>query len=720
MTARKGVKVAMAADFLTSFSQIPKGLQTKVLNFINKFRSDPTTAGLHYEKIEGAKDPNMRSVRVDHAYRAIVFKPETGNVYMLLWVDKHDEAYHWAKNRVYRIHPETGSIQVIEVEASSFEPEPVVESAPEVQQGLFSQIKDHHLLKLGVPEIQIPLVRSLKTEAELDDAGEELPQEAYEALFFLAAGDSLENVLRSMETADPSKVVDTQDYEAALDKPDSKRRFFVVEDELELASILNAPLEKWRVFLHPAQRKLVERDWNGPVRVLGGAGTGKTVVAMHRARWLAQYVFNKENDRVLFTTFTRNLAADIRQNLTNICTPQVMRRIEVINLDKWVSDFLRKNGYDFKIDYGRLIEPLWKRALDMAPSDLDFEPSFYREEWERVIQSKAVTSLEGYFKAARVGRGTRLSRKARKAIWSVFEEYRLQLDEHRLREREDALRDARLLLKNKNEVLPYHAVVVDEAQDMGDEAFRLIRQMIPGENRKNDLFVVGDAHQRIYRHKVVLGRCGINIIGRGRKLRINYRTTDENRKWAVGLLRGLEVDDLDGGVDDQKGYKSLLHGIAPRVMGFEAFEQELEYIIAYLKRIEAGGDPLRGVALVARTDSLLRQYESDLREKGIAIIFIRRSEAEDQSAPGLRMATMHRVKGLEFDRVMIAGVNDGIVPFEGYGRGSSDPVVQRDSEMQERALLYVSATRARKEVLVTSFGTPSRFLSKMSEETENA
>ena len=273
----------------------------------------------------------------------------------------------------------------------------------------------------------------------------------------------------------------------------------------------------------------MKKEWNGPVRVLGGAGTSKTVVAMHRARWLAQHVFKKENDRVLFTTFTRNLAADIRKNLTNICKPEVMRRIEVVNLDKWASDFLRKGGYDYKIDYGRLSGPLWKRALDTAPSDLSFETSFYREEWDRVIQPQAVTSLDAYFKAVRVGRGTRLSRKARKAIWPVFEEYRILLNEHGLREADDALRDARLLLKNKNKVFPYQSIVVDEAQDMGAQAFKLIRQMLPGpgDGRKNDLFIVGDAHQRIYRHKVILGRCGINIIGRGRKLRINYRTTDE-------------------------------------------------------------------------------------------------------------------------------------------------------------------------------------------------
>jgi superfamily I DNA/RNA helicase len=234
--------------------------------------------------------------------------------------------------------------------------------------------------------------------------------------------------------------------------------------------------------------------------------------------------------------------------------------------------------------------------------------------------------------------------------------------------------------------------------------------MITGDAVKNDIFIVGDAHQRIYRHKVVLSHCGINIRGRSRKLRINYRTTDETRSWAVSLLKGVVIDDLDGGLDDQKGYKSLLHGVAPEVRNFESFREEVDFIIGYLMKIKAEEDGLKEVCLVARTNKLLKQYESSLNDKDMSTFRIRRSEPEDRMAPGIRLATMHRVKGLEFDRVIIAGVNAGIVPYEGLGTDSSDPMVKIESEIHERALLYVSATRAKKEVLVTSFGKPSRFL----------
>jgi superfamily I DNA/RNA helicase len=293
-------------------------------------------------------------------------------------------------------------------------------------------------------------------------------------------------------------------------------------------------------------------------------------------------------------------------------------------------------------------------------------------------------------------------------VWAVFEEYRALLNEHGLREPADAMRDARHLLESKKEALPYRSIVVDEAQDMGFQAFRLIRQMVP--EGKDDLFIVGDAHQRIYRHKVILGRCGISIVGRSRKLKINYRTTDETRSWAVSLLKGVAIDDLDGGSDDQKGYKSLLHGVDPVIKTFASFQDEVNFITTYLDEKKRGVGDMNSICLVARTNNLLAQYKNAFEEKGITAYQIKRSEAEDRTATGVRLATMHRVKGLEFDYMIISGVNEGIVPFEGQEMKSADPTVREDSEIIERALLYVSATRSKKEVLVTSFGKSSRFI----------
>ncbi|MCS4159308.1 superfamily I DNA/RNA helicase [Salinibacter ruber] len=664
---------------------------------MTKFRQDPTLPGINYESIEGAKDPKLRSVRVDQSYRGIVMAPDEGNVYMLLWVDKHDDAYQWARNRIVQIHPETGSLQVIPME--------------EEGEDLFAEHRDRELTRLGVPNELMPLVRSIRTEEQLDDLQQYLPEEAYEALFLLAAGYTQREVDNELAYSRQQEDVDTDDYQAALERPNSQRRFAVVEDDEEMERMLEAPLEKWRVFLHPTQRRLVTMHANGPVRVLGGAGTGKTVVAMHRAVWLAENFFTEASDQLLFTTFTRNLAADIKENLRLIGSPSVLERIEVVNLDAWISRFLGQQDYEYTIDYRGEAEDLWEKALMMAPEGRD--RTFLRNEWEQVIQPNGIRSEKGYMRVSRIGRGTPLQRSARAEVWPVFDEYQSLLNEHKLRERPGALRDARRILEDEGDILPYRAILVDEAQDMGKQAFKLIRQMIPGGDQENDIFIVGDAHQRIYDRQVVLKHCGINIVGRGRKLRVNYRTTEENRQWAVGLLEGAEYDDLDGGTDDQEVYKSLMQGEEPRVETFDTFQDEAEAIGEYLQQRKNDGQPLRDTCIIARTKSLLDNYSGALRAADLSTYTIQKDRAEDRSASGVRLATMHRAKGLEFERVIIAGVTEGMVPLDKALAGAEDEATREQIRKRERSLLYVSVTRAKREVIVTTHDTPSPWLTSI-------
>lgn len=701
-------RVAISSDFLKSFSLLPQSQQKKVREFVEKFRANPASPGINYEKIHEASDSNLRSVRIDHAYRGIVLKPEAGNAYLLLWVDHHDEAYRWAQSRVFGINPETGSLQVVDVAVSS--PPPPQGIAQEAR-GLFDDFKEKELLKAGIPEVLLPLVRSLKTEAQLDNIATSIPQEAFEALFMLAAGFTLAEVLNEQERQAATKPVDTTDFAAALEAPDSLRRFRVVEDAKELAEILNAPLDRWRVFLHPSQKRIVEWNTNGPVRVLGGAGTGKTVAAMHRARWLAQNFAVGEHDRILLTTFTKNLAEDILQNLRKLCSVDLLRKIEVINLDGWVANFLKKSGYDYKLLFSGATSEQWKSALNQAPEPLN-DAGFLREEWEMVIQANGVQSFEDYLRASRIGRGRRLSRVEKKSIWPVFEEFRAQLNAHGLKELVDATRDARSLLERQGDVLPYKAVLVDEAQDMGTEAFKLLRQMIPPSraDQRNSLFITGDAHQRIYGQRVILSHCGIDVRGRSRKLRVNYRTTEETRKWAVRLLAGRSFDDLDGSDDSQKGYCSLLRGESPQVIETATFADEVKRIIGHLKSLQKSGVDLDNVCLVARTNELVEQYEGAIQLAGIPTYRIRRSVAENRRTPGLRLASMHRVKGLEFDYVIVAGVNEGVVPLTARQLSELEAFETAENETRERALLYVAVTRAKRGAVITTHGRRSPLL----------
>ncbi len=709
------LRVALSDDFLQALNELPRNTSKKVQRFIRQFRSNPTATGHNYEKIENAADPNMRSVRIDGSYRAIVLKPDQGNIYVLLWVDNHDDAYRWAERKRCVVHPETGSLQLFSVDEEEYvSHDGADEQRQEAQSMLFEQWRDRNLAQLGIPEDLLPVIRKMRHIDDLEAAADSLPDDAYEALFWLSQWQDLERVYREVvlvNREEKKEEVDTEDFAAALENIQSQRKFVIVEDDEDLERILEARLEKWRIFLHPSQHQMVHVDVSGPVRVLGGAGTGKTVVAMHRAAYLAEELLDND-DRILFTTFTKNLARDIEENLKKLCSDQAMRRIEVKHLDQWVHQFLRNQGYDQKIEYYQegsgVLDELWQQALQVRPRDLDLPKSFYREEWERVIQTYACTNERDYLRARRKGRGTPLKRSARRKIWPVFKEYRNLLSDRGLRERDDAIRDARKLLENAGDILPYRSLVLDEAQDMGAEAFKLIRAIIPED--RNDLFLVGDGHQRIYRHPVVMKHCGIDIVGRKRSfhLKINYRTTDEIRKYAVRLLEGWPVDDLDGGEDWTDEYKSLIHGEPPKVCICDSWSEEVDAIVDFVADLD--DRDLTRSCLVVRTKKQRRQYEQALNERGIKTYNISRDQYDRREQEGLRLATMHRVKGLEFDRVIAAGINDGTVPLAFRLTNTDDSAVKQEVEMQERALFYVALTRARRAALITCHGTPSPFL----------
>ena len=705
------IQIAISADFLTAMMNLPKAQQKKVNQFVIKFRNDPHSAGINYEKFHDAANPYMRSVRIDQTYRGIILQPEKGDIYILLWVDHHDEAYDWARRHQCKIHPSTGAIQLYATEYIEDVPAKVIVETPVPSEAelktIFDEYSDEHLIDLGLPNELLAKIRQINHYQALDELRTILPNDAFEALSFIADGVPYAEVLEEYKTVE--QAVDVDDYAAALEREGSKRCFVIVDDEA-LQQMLDAPLEKWRVFLHPTQRKLVERDWNGPIRVLGGAGTGKTVAAIHRAKWIANIIKNDPTKKILFTTFTKNLASDIQQHIAQICRQSELDKIEVINIDSWVHKFLKRNSYGYNIvfpnDTNLHRKKCWDLALDAKPFELDFSDHFYEEEWRLVIQEQGITTKEEYIRVKRTGRGTRLNRKERVLVWATFEEYLLQLNHHNIKEMPDAIRDCVKLIESKSIKPIYSSVIVDEGQDMGSQAYVLLRKIVP--EQANDIFIVGDGHQRIYRNKVVLGRCGIQIIGRSKKLRINYRTTEETKKLAVSVLEGIEVDDMDAGVDDGKGYISLMHGEDPEVLNFKGFMDEADAICERVEQLEAAGTKLSNICVVARTKNLRDSFAQVLKKAGINTYEIMANGSENRAVEGVRIATMHRVKGLEFQHLFVAGVNDNKLPLVNFK--SSDPVEIREHEMAERALLHVAMTRAMKSLTVTSHGKPSRFL----------
>ncbi|KSV16612.1 DNA helicase UvrD [Dehalococcoides mccartyi] len=690
--------VAISSDFLTAFSALPRQVQGKVTEFINKFRNNPQSPGINYEKLHDAADKKICSVRIDEAYRGIVARQEESGVYLLLWVDHHDKAYAWAKRKKCEINPATGNVQVFEVQEAEYAPKPV-ENA-----GLFLKVSDSDLLKLGLPEAQIGIIKNVDSLTAFYELKNKIPEDAYENLQWIANGFPVDEVLE-LQITDPVPAYEA-DFATALQNPRSQKAFVVLEGEDELRNILAEPLEKWRVFLHPAQRKIVQKDFAGAARVLGGAGTGKTVVAMHRAKWLAGKLKGKE--KLLFTTFTTNLAGDIKENLRKICSVEEQKRIEVINLDAWVSQYLREQGYSYTIAYDDIIEKTWDEAITLSGEILEFPQAFFAEEWSKVVNAQEAFTQELYLKSSRLGRGTRLDRKKRLQVWHVFEEYQNLMKDRQIRDVETAMYECRKILGKTSENARYTAVVVDEGQDLSMSAFRLLRA-IAGAEHPNDMFIVGDAHQRIYKNKAVLSKCGINVRGRSSYLKINYRTTEEIRRYAFSLLKGISFDDLDEEYDDGRKCQSLTHGMIPIVNNFNNAAEEIEFVIDQLRDLEKQGTSLKNICVVARTHRLLDDYIKQLNQAGIRTYEIKTNKLDDRSFEGLRVATMHRVKGLEFQHVFIVAVNKKIMPLAS-AINHTDQISEAESLTAEKCLLYVALTRAQKSAYICSYGTPSEFL----------
>jgi superfamily I DNA/RNA helicase len=693
-------KVALSQDFLKNLGSLSSTIQGKVLKWSLMFQSDPTAPSINYEAIKSSRDKNLKSVRIDQDWRGIVFRPPSGDVYVLMYVDRHDAAYKWAEGRRVAVNPTTGALQVFAVE-SLVEPalaearsapklKPVrdprteEEVPPASSTPIFNSLSDEQLLSIGTPQDLLAQVRSIQSEQELDALQQYLPIEAYEGLFLIVAGDTVNDVLVSRETR-VDQHVDTEDFSTAIETAESQSRFVVVADEETMAAILNSPLAQWRVFLHPTQRKLADGDRSGPVRVLGGAGTGKTVLAMHRAKWLTEHRATDEK-RVFFTTFTRNLAADIEENLKTLCTAAVLQRIEVKNLDAWVSGFLRRHKYEHRIVYNRKRDEAaeaWKRALTLQDTSLSLPTEFYEEELERVVLAQGVSSRDEYRLAKRTGRGIVLTRVKRDAIWPVFAEYRTQLASRKLKEVDDAYRDAALLLEG--ETPPFASIIVDETQDFGPQALRLLRAMTP--HYKNDLFFVGDGHQRIYnRNRAVMSACGIDIRGRSRKLYLNYRTTEEIRRFAVATLEGCKVDDLDEGSDEVKRYKSLSHGASPTVHSFDHLEEVFGRLPEMLRTSLGEG---RSICVIVPTRHDANTVFSALQTENITATILGPDERDRPDSKAVRIATMHRAKGLEFDEIIL------LVPSATEGVETRPGTIKR--------LKYVAITRAKKFATVLQY-----------------
>lgn len=725
MSSQIAHRVSYDLGCMRSLKKLPDRISAKFLDMMTRYMSDPSGNGLNFESVEGARERGLKSIRIDQGYRAIAFV--SGRDIMFLHVNEHDKAYRWAEGRTVRIDSATNRIRVYE------EVETVASAAPQasakaaaVAPLLFANVSDDRLISLGVLTDELPKVRLIHNQAELDSAEDDFDTTTFDALIALAAGYSDEEI-RDLIGAAPAEAAEQPSDVAAtfsqvIASDESRQHIFIPETEDELRRFFEGDLEGWRVFLHRDQRRIAYRDYNGPAMARGGAGTGKTVVAMHRAKYLADKIASdpkRSAERILFTTFTTSLAHDITANLNTLCPEHLSKpnpQIEVINLDRWVSGFLKRKKFGRDIAYfgeeREQLDQMWREVLDAhnIPEGLSVE--FVRAEWEQVIQAKGVLTEQVYFKTPRTGRGTAIDRRKRAALWKIFSDYRARMTDAGLAEPDDAYREAVELLQAEAPSLPYSSVVVDEAQDMGEQAFRLIRSIVPEgpEHDRNSIFIVGDAHQRIYSRRAGMSACGINVRGRSRKLRLNYRTSDEIRKWAVSILEGVAVDDLDSGLDSLNGYTSVFRGPPPIVVNFASEVEEVNALIVWIRELNAADTKLADIGILASTRVQLDRLAGKLADAGIASVKLAPNQADDRELPGVRLCTMHRAKGLEFHAVAIPFLSRSTFPPPKALQSAVDEADRRNILQQQKSLLHVAATRAKRVLRVSWSGEPSALL----------
>lgn len=651
-----------------------------VMTFIGEFQRNPKHPGISLERLQ----TDLWSGRITRDLRAILHKD--GETWAFLHADHHDEAYRWAERRRAGRHPITGALQVVETVVRDVER--IVE-AVRPEPPIFAAHADDYLLSLGTPDLWLPTLRALRDEENLLATLERLPQDVAERLLQLAAGTFV---------TPPAPVPLGA---SLLDTPEARRDFIVIAEDTGLRRAFDAPFERWIHFLHPTQQDLVTMRFSGPAKVSGSAGTGKTVVAMHRARHLA-----REGKRVLLTSFVRTLCSNLERSLRVLCTPEELANIRVSHVHQLLLGVLRKHSPDIQWADDDAVHNALQRAVRETSSGFDRE--FLNAEWTHVIQPQGIATWEQYRDVRRTGRGKALSIRERKQIWQVFVRLREHLaDAHR---GDRAMLSARAvdLLTSGQVVSEFDAVIVDELQDLQAGDLRFLKALC---RNPGDLMLVGDAGQRIYGAGFSLGAQGIEVRGRAYILKVNYRTTEQIRLNADRIL-GDPTDDMDGETETRRNTRSLLQGPIPTLQAYRSSKLEVEAAAKLVHQLIADNIPASAIAIFARTNNQLEPMEVALHNEQQATH--RLSDDDDrEAAAGVRLGTMHRAKGLEFRAVIVLGCGDKYLPHAAAIRDIEDPNDSEHAVQSERQLLYVAMTRARERLFLSWAGKPSRFLAAL-------
>jgi len=689
----------IADTFTDSLAKLSGDEQKSVKTTAFDLQMNPVNPGMSFHKLDKARDKNFWSVRVSSDIRLIVHKTDAS--LLLCYVDHHDKAYDWAERRKLETHPQTGAAQLVEIRETVQEivvpvyvqaelvlaPKPVPDLKP-----LFTGRSDDELLGYGVPAEWLDDVKTA-TEDTLLALCDHLPAEAAEALLELATGGKPRVPVATVATVSP------------FDHPDAQRRFRVMTNVEELQRALDFPWEKWTVFLHPEQRQWVERDYTGPARVSGSAGTGKTIVALHRAAYLAR---THPDARVLLTTFSDTLASALHTKLKRLLgnEPRLAERIDVYSINAIGLRLYKAHVGPATIASREIVRELVQEAAN-AVGGHKFGLHFLLTEWEQVVDAWQLGNWEAYRDVVRLGRKTRLPEAQRVILWSIFERVRAGLQEHKLITHAALFTAlATTLSTNKNVVFDF--AVVDEAQDISVAHLRFFAAL--GGSRPNSLFFAGDLGQRIFQQPFSWKALGVDIRGRSRTLRVNYRTSHQIRTQADRLL-GPAVADVDDNSENRSDTVSVFNGPPPIIRTFKDESEEIKTVGKWIVEQAKSGVLPHEFGVFVRSEAQLERARAAVEAAGIPYKIL--DEHVETLSGHVSISTMHLAKGLEFRAVVVMACDDEIIPLQERIEMVGDDADLQEVYDTERHLLYVACTRARDHLLVTSVAPASEFLDDM-------
>lgn len=694
----------IADTFLDSLARLSNEEQKAVKTTAFDLQTNPAQPGLQFHKLEKAKDSRFASVRVSSDVRLIVHR--TPESLLLCYVGHHDKAYQWAERRKLEIHPKTGAAQIVEVRETVQEILiPTYVDAPRpAKPKLFAKLSKDELLNYGVPPEWLNDVLGADEDSLLTLA-DHLPGEAAEALLEIATGGRpvvLPPPAPSPGISPTPDIPHVAPENFPFEHPDAQRRFRLIVSDKDLERALEFPWEKWTVFLHPTQRELVEKEYNGPARVSGSAGTGKTIVALHRAVILAR---RHPDARVLLTTFSDTLANALHAKLKRLIgnEPRIAERLEVHAIEAIGRRLYESHLGQPKIASRVVVASLLAEATKTGERS-KFSSHFLMTEWEEVVDAWQVDSWEAYRDVRRLGRKTRLSEPQRKLLWDIFASVRAGLKRQALMTIPEMFsRLAAQLVDRKSPAFDF--AVVDEAQDIGVSQLRFLAAL--GAGRPNSLFFAGDLGQRIFQAPFSWRALGVDVRGRSNTLHINYRTSHQIRAQADRLL-GPELADVDGNTETRMGTISVFNGPIPTIRVLGSPEEEAESVGNWLRdRSKEGVNP-HEIGIFIRSTVQLDRARTAAEVAGLPFKVL--DERVETTSGYASVCTMHLAKGLEFKAVVVMACDDEIVPLQDRIESVSDDSDLEEIYNTERHLLYVACTRAREHLLVTGVEPGSEFL----------